>query len=86
MHAKDLLENYTALLIAIKYNTSRKRAFEMLDRVCEGKNIKISEEDFENMLEIKEEFNMSISATMKYFNISTTSYYRNLEKIQGGIS
>ncbi|AHM56386.1 hypothetical protein EAL2_c10880 [Peptoclostridium acidaminophilum DSM 3953] len=51
----DLLENYTALLIAIDRECNPEEAFQILDKVCEGKlpRRKPSESDIVNMIKLR---------------------------------
>ncbi len=86
MHSKDLLENYTALLIAIEKEVCQEEAFKILDIVADGKQIsnrkfkvKLINEDMKDMIKLKNE-GLTYKQIGEIYGISDHAVYRRIKR------
>ena len=83
MHSMDLIENYTALWIAVEYGYTVETAFHVLDLVMENRKIPheirslLDEKDVDDMIKLKDEMHLACAEIGSMYGISKSGvYYR----------
>lgn len=78
MHSMDLIENYTALWIAVEYGYTVETAFHVLDLVMENRRIPhkarilLDEKDADDMIKFKEELHLPYDEIGSIYGISVS--------------
>ena len=84
MHSMDLIENYTALWIAVEYNCTVEAAFRVLDIVIDNKQIPkkvrtLNKKDEDDMIKFKDEMLLSYSEIGRIYGMSESGAYHRIK-------